>query len=121
MPKTFEYEDPLRLELIDKLKETARKEDVRIWKAIAKELSRSRRNRRVVNIGEINKHTRNGDVVIVPGRVLGDGILDHKIEIAAFKFTENAKEKIEKLGGKFMSISELMKKNPKGSNVRLMG
>ncbi len=62
-----------------------------------------------------------GETVVVPGKVLGDGSLDHKLEIAAFKFTQSAKEKIKKAGGKFMSISELIKKNPKGSNVRIIG
>jgi len=114
MPRTFEYEDPIRLELINELKVIARK-------AVARELSRSRKNRREVNIWRINKHTKKGETVVVPGKVLGDGSLDHKLEIAAFKFTQSAKEKIKKAGGKFMSISELIKKNPKGSNVRIIG
>ena len=121
MPRTFEYEDPIRLELINELKVIARKEDAKIWRAVARELSRSRKNRRKVNIWRINKHTKKGETVVVPGKVLGDGSLDHKLEIAAFKFTQSAKEKIKKAGGKFMSISELIKKNPKGSNVRIIG
>ena len=120
MPRTFEYEDPIRLELINELKAIARKEDAKIWRAVARELSRSRKNRREVNIWRINKHTKKGETVVVPGKVLGDGSLDHKLEIAAFKFTQSAKEKIKKAGGKFMSISELIKKNPKGSNVRII-
>ncbi|MEA3254542.1 MAG: 50S ribosomal protein L18e [Candidatus Altiarchaeota archaeon] len=120
MPRSFGYEDPLRLELINELKAVARKEDAKIWSAVAKELSRPRRNREGVNIWRINKHSKKGETVVVPGKILSDGSLDHKVEVAAFKFTGDAKEKIETAGGKLMSISKLMKKNPKGSNIKLI-
>jgi large subunit ribosomal protein L18e len=121
MPRTFEYEDPVRVGLIEELKAVARKEDARIWQVVARELGRSRKNRREINIWRINKKTKKGETVVVAGKVLSDGDLDHKLEIAAFKFTDNAREKIEKAGGKSMSIPELVKKNPKGSNVRIIG
>ena len=123
MPRTHEFEDPGRLELVDELKAIARKNDAKIWRVIARELSRSRKNRREVNLWRINRCAKKGDTLVVPGKVLSEGILDqdHKVTIAAFKFTGNAKEKIEKLGGKTMSISELVRKNPKGSNVKLIG
>lgn len=121
MPKTFEYEDPVRLQLINELKAAARKEDANIWSAVARELVRSRKNRRGVNLWRINKYAKKGETIVVPGKVLSDGSLDHKVEIAAFKFTENSRKKIDKSGGKYMSISELIKKNPRGSNVKLIG
>jgi len=120
MPKTHEYEDPTRLKLIEELKEASRENNAKIWRAIAKELSRSRRNRRSVNIWRINRYTSKGDMVVVPGKLLGDGILDHKVEIAAFRFTESAKKKIEAAGGCVRTIPELMKKNPLGSGVIIM-
>ena len=43
------------------------------------------------------------------------------IEVAAWKFSKTAREKIEKAGGKCYSIRELVEKNPKGSNVRIIG
>jgi len=70
---------------------------------------------------KLSKYTKDGETVVVPGKVLGDGELDHRINIAAYKFSEKAKKKIEKTGGKMMSINELMKKNPKGSNLKLIG
>lgn len=121
MPRTHEFEDPGRLELVDELKAIARKNDAKIWKVMARELSRSRKNRREVNLWGINRCAKKGDTLVVPGKVLSEGTLDHKVDIAAFKFTSDAKKKIEKLGGKTMSISELVRKNPKGSNVKLIG
>ncbi len=121
MPRTVEYEDPTRLDLIRELKESANKEDAAIWRTLADELSRSGKNRREVNMWKLSKYTKDGETVVVPGKVLGDGELGHKINIAAYKFSEKAKKKIEKTGGKMMSIQDLMKKNPKGSNLRLIG
>ncbi|MBN2250710.1 MAG: 50S ribosomal protein L18e [Candidatus Altiarchaeota archaeon] len=121
MPKTVEFEDPRRLALIEELKASARKEDAEIWHTLAWELSRPRKNRREVNLWKLSKYTSEGETVVVPGKVLGDGRLEHKIEIAAFNFSKEAKEKIEKSGGRFMSIYDLIKKNPKGSNLKLIG
>ena len=121
MPRTVEFEDPKRLELIKALKESARKEEAGIWGILADELSRTGRNRREVNLWKLSEDTKEGETVVVPGKVLGDGDIDHKIHVAAYKFSENAKKKIEKSGGKSMTINELVKKNPKGSNIRLIG
>jgi len=121
MPRTFEYEDPRRLELIEELERASRENKAKVWKSIARELSRSRRNRKEVNVWRLNKYTSDNETVIVPGKLLGDGNLDHKLSVAAFRFTEGAREKVEKAGGKTMPINQLMKKNPKGSNIRVMG
>ncbi|MCD6414850.1 MAG: 50S ribosomal protein L18e [Candidatus Diapherotrites archaeon] len=68
-----------------------------------------------VNIWEINKHTKKGEVIVVPGKVLGDGVLEHPIKIAAKAFSESAKEKIVKAGGKIITLEEAKK-----SKARLM-
>lgn len=103
------------------MKEASREDNAKIWGAVAEELSKSRGNRRSVNIGRVNRHTSKGDTVVVPGKLLGYGILDHKVEIAAFRFAESAKKKVEVAGGKIMTIPDLMKKNPRGSGVRIIG
>ena len=72
------------------------------------------------NIYKINKTTRDGETAIVPGKVLSEGELTKKITVAAWQFSEKAKEKINKVG-KAVSIKELIKKNPKGSKVRIIG
>jgi large subunit ribosomal protein L18e len=52
---------------------------------------------------------------------LGAGIIDHPVKVAAFQFSEQARLKIGKAKGKCLSIEELMEKNPKGSNVKIIG
>lgn len=58
---------------------------------------------------------------MIPGKVLSSGSLTKKITVAAWAFSEKAKEKIQKAGGECISIEELIKRNPKGSNIRIIG
>ena len=106
--------------LISELRKLSSKEKCRIWKRIAEDLEKPTRKRREVNINRLNMHTENGETVIVPGKVLGIGNLDHKINVAAFRFSEEAMEKINKIG-KAIKIEELMKSNPKGKGVKIIG
>lgn len=106
--------------LIRALHKASRDSKAKIWRAVASLLERPKRKRVVVNIYKINKLTRSGDVIVIPGKVLGVGELDHMVRVAALAFSEKAKDKIIKAGGEIMSIDELIKKNPYGSNVKII-
>jgi Ribosomal protein L18E len=43
----------------------------------------------------LNKYTNDGDIVIVPGKLLGYGMVNKKITVAAWRYSLNAKEKLE--------------------------
>lgn len=107
--------------VIKDLRMAAKAEEAAIWDAVANGLSRARKNRSEVNIYKINKFTSKDDRVIVPGKVLGSGKLNHRVDVAAFQFTLKAKEEIEGTGGSALSIQELIKKNSKGSGVKIIG
>ena len=113
-------DNPETITLIKHLKKEAIEKKAKIWKAVATELERPRRIKRVVNIGEINKHCKDNETIVVPGKVLASGELEKKITIAAFSFSQEALAKIN-MKGKAISIQELMKQNPKGSRVRIIG
>src|SRR3989344_197501 len=104
------------LSLIKDLKIASTKNKANIWKSVIKELLKPTRKMREVNLEKINRITKENDVVIVPGKVLGSGSLDHNVTVAAFNFSESAKKKLEK----YLSIHELVKKNPKGTGVRII-
>ena len=106
--------------LIKELKNKSREHDVNIWRRVAEDLERSTRQRRIVNIYKINKYTKKDEIVIVPGKVLAVGDLDHNVVIAAFKFSGSAEDKINKVG-KALSINQLLKESPKGKGIRIMG
>jgi large subunit ribosomal protein L18e len=103
--------------LIKEIKEHAAKEDSGFWRRIAKELSNATRRRRTVNVAKINQYTKDGEMVVVPGKVLGVGELDHNVSVAALQFSESALDKIKNN----MTIAELLKKSPKGKDVRILG
>ncbi len=88
---------------------------------LEKDLGRSTRQRRVVNLSRINRYTKDGETVVVPGKVLASGELDHAVTIAAWKFSEQALDKIQKSKSRAMLISELVNAEIKGKRVRIIG
>ncbi|MFC1698156.1 50S ribosomal protein L18e [Nanoarchaeota archaeon] len=113
--------NPILRELIQELKKEAIQQKVNIWKRIATDLERPTRQRRIVNLTRINKHTKDEETIIVPGKVLGGGMIDHKVIVAAYDFSDQAVDKISKANGNCLSIQELLKKNPKGSKIKILG
>lgn len=107
--------NPELKKLVIELKNTKKE----IWKRVAEKLEKPARNKKGVNLWKINKYTKEGETVVVPGKVLSIGDLEHSVNIAAYDFSDRAKEKI-KTKGKAMTISELVKENPKGSKVKIM-
>jgi large subunit ribosomal protein L18e len=108
------------MELLQLLKKTAIENDVAIWKRVASDLEAPTRRRRVINVYKLDKFTKDNEIVVVPGKVLGTGELNKKITVAAYTFSEQALQKIN-AKGKALSIKELVEKNPKGSKIRIMG
>jgi large subunit ribosomal protein L18e len=94
------------------------KTKIKIWKKISKKLSGPRRNRVIANLYRINKKTKKNDIIVIPGKVLGTGELDHNLTIACLEYSKSAKKKIESSGSKLLTIEELLEQNPKGSGVK---
>jgi len=106
--------------LIDKLLEEGARNRAAIWKDVAERLAKPRRLYAEVNLSKIQRYAREGETILVPGKVLGSGEIDKKVAVAALSFSEKAKSKIEASGGKCLTILELLRENPKGSNVRII-
>jgi large subunit ribosomal protein L18e len=103
------------------LKKRSNEQSVNLWKKIAIDLERPTRNRRAVNLSRINRNTKENEVIVVPGKVLGSGALNHKLTISAYQFSEQAKNKIEKAGAKIIPLLELSKEKPDGKKLRIIG
>ena len=112
--------NPELIELIRSLKKQSREKNAKIWLYVAENLAKSRRQRISVNLSTISRHTERNGTAIIPGKVLGTGILTHPITIAAFNLSEKAEEKLRAAKATYLSIPELMKKNPTGSNVKII-
>lgn len=98
----------------------AKQKQTPFWNRVADDLAKSNRQRRIVNLSRIDRTTKEGEVVIVPGKVLGDGPMTHKVTIAAYSFSASALTKLKEAKCTVMSIEELLAKNPKGSG-RIIG
>ncbi len=90
------------------------------WKRVAEILASPRRNHVEKNLDEINREAKEGESLVVPGKVLSVGNLDKKANIVALSFSKNAEEKITKAGGKASRILEEIKKNPDAKNIKVM-
>ena len=112
--------NPELIQLIDLLKKESREKEAAIWLDLAEYLSKTRRQRVVVNLSKINRNTKRADTVVVPGKILGSGALNHALTVASFSASEKAKNKLAVAKAKYISIPELLKKNPKGANVKII-
>jgi large subunit ribosomal protein L18e len=113
--------NPQLIELDKLLRKQSKENNVGIWRDIAERLSKPRRNRAAVNVSRLNRHTKRNETVAVAGKVLAAGEISHPITIAAFAFSQAARQKIVAANGKCLSFPDLVKKNPKGSNIRIIG
>mgnify|MGYP001106952826 CR=1 FL=1 len=113
--------NPELIELIRLLKKQSRENKADIWRDIAERVAKPKRKRITVNLSRLNRYTQKNETVAVPGKVLGAGEINHPITVAAFAFSERAEEKIKASKGKCLSFSGLIKKNPKGANVKIIG
>ncbi len=113
--------NPHILDLVSGLKKQSREKEVSLWRDIATRLLRPTRQYTEVNLSRLNRYTKDKDLVLVPGKVLGAGEIDHKLTVAALGFSAGAKDKITAAGGSCLTIEELMSQNPDGSKVRIMG
>ena len=113
--------DPNVASLIVELRKFSNKNEAPIWRSISDKLRKPRRNRSEVNISKINRYSSENDKVVVPGKVLGSGELNHPVTVAALSFSEAAKSKITAANGRILHIQKLMEEEPKGSRVIILG
>lgn len=107
--------------LISELRKLASQKNIPLWKRVAYDLELPTRKNRIVNLSRINRVTKENDVIVVPGKVLGDGSLDHKLTIAAYSFSKNALDRINETKAKAVLLKDFIKDDVKGKKVRLIG
>jgi large subunit ribosomal protein L18e len=112
--------NPILKALIEDLKKKSIEKQSNFLKDVVEKLNKPRRQRVEVNIAHIERFTEKNETIIVPGVVVGYGELTKPVTVSAWKFSKPAKQKIEKIKGKAISIEELVDKNPRGTNVKIM-
>ena len=103
------------------LKEASRKNDAPLWRSIANRLEGSSKNWSNVNVSKLEYNINKNGKAIIPGKLMGTGIVTKKMTVAAYSFTDSAKEKIQSAGGKCLTYNEMITATPKGTNVTVIG
>lgn len=120
MSRNYEKSNPRLPELIRMLRRASQENEAQIWRDIAVRLEKPRKNYAEVNISKINRYARDGETVLIPGKVLGSGVLESPVTVVALTFSDAAVSKIAGAKGRCMTIEELLTSNPKGSQVRIL-
>ena len=103
------------------LKEASRKNEAPLWRSIATRLEGPSRNWPSVNVSKLEYNIDKNGKAIIPGKLMGTGIITKKLTVAAYSFTTSAKDKILSAGGKCLTYNELIKSVPKGTNIVVVG
>ena len=112
--------NPELILLIRTLKKESREKQAPVWLDVAEYLAKTRSQRISVNMSRVNRYTKRSDIVVIPGKLLGSGSLNHAVTVASFGVSEKAKAKLVAAKAKYLSIPELLKKNPTGANVKII-
>jgi len=112
----FKTPNPEKQELLKMLWDSKR----RVWRTIAKKLSKRRKDQVVVNLSKINRLGNANETIVVPGKVLASGFLEKKILLAAHSISYSCIEKIKASKSEYISIEELMKRNPEGKKIKII-
>lgn len=90
------------------------------WLKIAHILSGATRKYSSVNLNEINSQAKEGDTLLILGKVLSLGNLTKKLRISALSISHSANEKLKASKSKFVSILDEIKENPKMEGVKII-
>lgn len=104
-------------ELVETIRSAKKNEG---WLSVASALSGSRRNRKNLNLSEIDAKATDGEKVVVAGKVLSGGSLSKKVKISAMGYSESAEQKLKEAKVEFNYITDEIKSNPKGEGIRLL-
>ena len=88
------------------LRKAFKKNKASIWRSLEQDISKARSIRREVNISRLSSVT---------------GEMDHSLTVCAFSISEMAAKKITDVGGKVITVNELIDRYPDGRGVRIIG
>ena len=112
--------EKIERQTISELKRASRKNSAPIWSSIAKTILKPSSAKKIVNIKKINDLSKESNIVVVPGKVLGTGNISHKITLCSFSISNSAAKKIIESGGQILKFNELIEKYPSGNGVKII-
>ena len=106
-------ENPAKIATVNTLRKTNP-----FWANVALILAKPRRQAVVVSLEKLDKKTKDGEIIVVPGKVLSTGDLTKKITLGAFAFSEKAKGKAK--NAKILTLEKMAETYKTGTGVRII-
>ncbi|MFH1307478.1 MAG: 50S ribosomal protein L18e [archaeon] len=90
------------------------------WTQVANMISGPTRKQASLNLDQIDRNTKEGDTILVPGKILGQGEVTKKIRAVALYFSASAIVKLKDKKCEIVNILEEFKVNPKFQGVKIL-
>lgn len=90
------------------------------WLNVANIISGSRRQRPSINLDKIDKESKEGETILIPGKVLSEGNLSKKIKVVALNFSKKAKEKLLNAKCEVVTMDQEIKNNPEAKGIKIL-
>ena len=87
---------------------------------LAKMLATPKKKAIKLNLEELNNLCKDGDKIIVPGKILGEGIINKKIRVVAWSASEEALKKMKETKTEFNTIYSFMKDIKELNNYKIL-
>ncbi|KAA8496158.1 60S ribosomal protein L18-2 [Porphyridium purpureum] len=117
-------EDPYLLLLVKLYRFLARRTDAKFNKVVLRRMFMSRTNAMPISLSKLAQHAAAGEgkVAVIVGKVLDDErLLDvPKMTVCALKFSDSARDRIQKAGGECITFDQLALRAPLGQNTLLL-
>ncbi len=79
-----------------------------LYKRLHSMLNVPSRKRRAVSIFRLNSLTNDGDIVIIPRKLVSSGKLDHKVTVTALEYSAGALKALKESGSKALPLKDMM-------------
>ncbi len=90
------------------------------WIPVASVLSSPRSQWKQLTLADLSKLDANAKQVVVPGKILSQGLAPKKMKVIAFSFSEQARSKLIEAGCECELIYEEIKKNPDAKGLTIL-
>ena len=90
------------------------------WHKIAQILSASTKRYSEINLSDLDKESKLGDTLVVPGKILSKGNLTKRIKICALGISQEARTKLKESKTEFIYLREEINKNPKAEGIKII-
>ncbi len=122
LSKTRGPENPELKSLVFFLKRVGKKSKARIWLEAARRLCTPARKRREVTLYRLNKLVSDGDVVVIPAKVVSSKgfAFKKKIAVGCFSISSGALKQLQAAGSNVLSLKQLAEKNPEGKKIKII-